>query len=441
MSDRPSTIVSSGSLTSSALLAQWQEHQPPPQQILVSIPAAPVLQEAMRQAPLNQQVGVVHPYPKRPGEPECPYYMRTGLCGFGVNCKFNHPPHSKLVSNSRVLGQFPERPGQQECQYYLKTGTCKFGALCKYHHPKEKAGIAAGAQLNILSLPLRPGERNCAFYVRTGNCKYGATCKFNHPPPFMPVPGSFMYAGPPVHVPQLYPAGAPYLPSPTPPFLQSPRFAGLPNHPLPILTPPAQGPNPPWNPYQVSFLFQEGQQQGLPSSYMPLTPSQEHLAAGVIPPGSGSTILTSSEHSTSGHLEEGYPQRPGQQECSYYMRTGVCKFGWQCKFHHPRDRITSSPSMHASSMGLPLRPGAAPCSFFSRFGYCKYGSACKFDHTLQIVYPRVPYSTATTQISAAGIAAPPAPILTFAGASSGPPLNIEENAIALSSGIQQLHNA
>lgn len=36
-------------------------------------------------------------YPERPGEPDCVYYMRTGLCGFGMTCRFNHPPNRKLV--------------------------------------------------------------------------------------------------------------------------------------------------------------------------------------------------------------------------------------------------------------------------------------------------------------------------------------------------------
>nr|GFC72285.1 zinc finger CCCH domain-containing protein 33 [Tanacetum cinerariifolium] len=32
-----------------------------------------------------------------------------------------------------------------------------------------------------------------------------------------------------------------------------------------------------------------------------------------------------------------YPERPGQPECEYYLKTGTCKFGPTCKFHHPRD--------------------------------------------------------------------------------------------------------
>lgn len=37
------------------------------------------------------------PYPVREGEPDCSYYIRTGLCRFGATCRFNHPPNRKLV--------------------------------------------------------------------------------------------------------------------------------------------------------------------------------------------------------------------------------------------------------------------------------------------------------------------------------------------------------
>lgn len=36
-------------------------------------------------------------YPEHPGEPDCSYYIRTGLCRFGATCRFNHPPNRKLV--------------------------------------------------------------------------------------------------------------------------------------------------------------------------------------------------------------------------------------------------------------------------------------------------------------------------------------------------------
>nr|BAJ87902.1 predicted protein [Hordeum vulgare subsp. vulgare] len=38
------------------------------------------------------------PYHVRPGEPDCTYYLRTGLCSFGMSCTFNHPQDRNTVS-------------------------------------------------------------------------------------------------------------------------------------------------------------------------------------------------------------------------------------------------------------------------------------------------------------------------------------------------------
>lgn len=51
-----------------------------------------------------------------------------------------------------------------------------------------------------------------------------------------------------------------------------------------------------------------------------------------------------------------FPERPGQPECQFYMKTGDCKFGAVCKFHHPRERSIPPPDCALSPMGLPLRP-------------------------------------------------------------------------------------
>jgi hypothetical protein len=37
------------------------------------------------------------PYPDRPGVPDCGYYLRTGLCGYGSNCRYNHPIYAAQV--------------------------------------------------------------------------------------------------------------------------------------------------------------------------------------------------------------------------------------------------------------------------------------------------------------------------------------------------------
>lgn len=50
----------------------------------------------------------------------------------------------------------PERPGEPECRYFMNTGNCKYGSDCKYHHPKEKIAQMAASSLGPLGLPLRP---------------------------------------------------------------------------------------------------------------------------------------------------------------------------------------------------------------------------------------------------------------------------------------------
>ncbi|KAM1377127.1 hypothetical protein ACFX2F_038773 [Malus domestica] len=37
-------------------------------------------------------------YSERPGVPNCVYYMRTGLCGYGGRCQYNQPRDRSAVS-------------------------------------------------------------------------------------------------------------------------------------------------------------------------------------------------------------------------------------------------------------------------------------------------------------------------------------------------------
>jgi hypothetical protein len=68
-------------------------------------------------------------------------------------------------------------------------------------------------------------------------------------------------------------------------------------------------------------------------------------------PYSSSTI-----QSNNNQQEHGFPERPGQPECQYYMRTGDCKFGATCKYHHPRDWSSPKSNYMFSPFCLPLRP-------------------------------------------------------------------------------------
>lgn len=69
------------------------------------------------------------------------------------------------------------------------------------------------------------------------------------------------------------------------------------------------------------------------------------------------------------------PRRPDRDPCSFFAKTGFCKFGASCRFDHP-----SHLTVVMNSQGYPMRPGMEPCSFFVKTGECKFGPMCKFHH-------------------------------------------------------------
>ncbi|KAF8101195.1 hypothetical protein N665_0209s0051 [Sinapis alba] len=320
-------------------------------------------------------------YPERPDEPDCIYYLRTGACGYGSRCRFNHPrDRGAVIGGVRGGGDggLPERMGQPVCQHFMRTGTCKFGGSCKYHHPRQGGGSVTPVSLSYLGYPLRPGEKECSYYMRTGQCKFGLTCRFNHPVPQQqpqPQPQPQLHTiyptlqsqpsqqyGLVLARPSLLPGS--YLPSPYGP---------------PMVLPQGMVTYPGWNPYQASLtaMPSPGTQQSIgPSSVFgmaPLSPSGSAYT-GTYQPGGPSSLTTSNEQS--------FPQRPDQPECQYFMRTGDCKFGSSCRYHHPLDAVQPKTGVLFSSIGLPLRPGVAQCTHFAQHGICKFGPACKFDHSM-----------------------------------------------------------
>ncbi|GLU08353.1 hypothetical protein SLE2022_252710 [Rubroshorea leprosula] len=340
------------------------------------------LEEPVRRMGLG---GSEESYPVRADVLDCTHYLRTGYCRFGSSCRFNHPPDRAVVMGaSRVAaGEFPERVGHPICQYYMRTGTCKFGASCKYHHPRQGGGSTSHVTLNHYGYPLRPGEKECSYYVKTGQCKFGAVCKFHHP----------------VQVPSPVPQVAP-IPSPVPPSgLYSPvqsapgpssqqygvlvaRPSLLPGSyvqgPYPMLFTPGVVPVPGWNPY--SAPVSPGTQQTVGSSSIygmpPLSPSAPAYT------GAYQFLPSSIGPSSSSQKESSFPERPGQPECQYYKKTGDCKFGSSCRYHHPPDVVAPKTNVALSLMGLPLRPGAPHCTHYAQHGVCKFGPACKFNHPM-----------------------------------------------------------
>jgi len=109
--------------------------------------------------------------------------------------------------------------------------------------------------------------------------------------------------------------------------------------------------------------------------------------------GPGGTIGASMPpgHSSSTNL----PSRPGAQKCNHYLKAGSCKFGESCRYDHPPGEAASDPSAGArvktaaqgpsesaanTAVGLPVRPGEKECSFFMKTGNCKFGEGCRWHH-------------------------------------------------------------
>ncbi|XP_038888752.1 zinc finger CCCH domain-containing protein 37 isoform X3 [Benincasa hispida] len=317
-------------------------------------------------------------YPQRPGEKDCAHYMLTRTCKFGDSCKFDHPiwvpeggiPDWKEVPQIANGEDLPERLGEPDCPYFLKTQRCKFGSRCKFNHPKDRSDSVGAEKSDALTLPERPSEPLCAFYVKTGNCKFSVNCKFHHPKDIQTLSGEengnseqtlmakteerigdFKLVKPPVSF--------------SPALIHNSK--GLPIRPGEVDCP---------------FYLKTGScKYGTTCRYNhpdrnainPSTPAMVHPAmvsaanmnTGIVNPSNAiyQAVDPRLIQPLLGSSSSIYPQRPGQIECDFYMKTGDCKFGERCKFHHPIDR--SAPKQGAQQTvkltlaGLPRREGSA----------------------------------------------------------------------------------
>ncbi|KAI4336266.1 hypothetical protein L6164_014812 [Bauhinia variegata] len=319
--------------------------------------------------------GRTHHYPVRPEAEDCAFYLKTGTCKFGFNCKFNHPVRRKNQAVKEKAGErdeSAERQGQAECKYYLRSGGCKFGKACKYNHTRGKCSSTTILELNFLGLPIRQGEKECPYYMRNGSCKFGANCRFNHPDPTAvgggDPPSGYGNGG---HI-SLHGASQPSVP-----LWSSPRPVNEAAPFVPMMISPTPGVSPQsseWNGYQAPVYLSERSIHP-PSTYVTNNPAIE------------TNVYI--HHQKQMQVEE-FPERPCEPECAYFLKTGDCKFKSNCKFHHPKNRIARSPPCTLSDKGLPLRPDQNVCSHYSRYGICKFGPACKFDHPIHPAPPSIP---------------------------------------------------
>ncbi|KAL6850534.1 hypothetical protein ACP4OV_021161 [Aristida adscensionis] len=332
--------------------------------------------------------------PERPGEADCVYYLRTGSCGYGERCRYNHPRDRSSAGHGvgRTTGtvEYPERPGQLLCEHYAKNGTCNLGSNCKYDHPRD-VGFVVPVVLNSSGYPIRVGEKECFYYMKTGHCKFGGTCKFHHPE-LGAVPETLgMYpSAQPSPVSSSYPPLASWQMGQMrrPPFMPGSILPGTyPPMMLSSSVMPMQG----WNPYisPMNQVTPAGGQQAVQAG-PPYGLSHQGPTAAVTY-GSHYAPLSSAQLSSSNMQEQSFPERLGQPECQHYLKTGTCKFGATCKFNHPQNLSAPRSNFMLSPLGLPLRPGFQPCTYYAQHGYCKFGPTCKFDHPMGTDVPVAQY--------------------------------------------------
>uniref|UniRef100_A0A7N0TTX5 C3H1-type domain-containing protein n=1 Tax=Kalanchoe fedtschenkoi TaxID=63787 RepID=A0A7N0TTX5_KALFE len=319
----------------------------------------------------KHQEGAVTDYPDRPGEPNCIYFLRTGSCGYGTNCRYNHPTHVAQDVVYGLGGELPERDGEPDCGFFMKTGTCKYGSSCKYNHPRDR-NDGSPVSFNILGLPMRSEGNPCTYYMRTGQCKFGPACKFHHPEPafpglVFPVFGTTHLGS--TESSNLHIRTFPALPIPAAAYVYDPQTQTQQPY-MPLAVSPSQGflPQQGWSTYQrnmspVSSTNTRGSSPSYNSSSRCLGASgsngQVHYLSFFTPP---------------------YPERPDQPECRYFMNSGTCKYGPDCKYNHPRERIAQMLPQPVNPLGLPFRPGQPLCSSYSTYGICSNGPTCKFHH-------------------------------------------------------------
>ncbi|KAF8401525.1 hypothetical protein HHK36_012465 [Tetracentron sinense] len=326
--------------------------------------SSPGAETGLEELMWQSRLGGRESYPERPGEPDCIYYTRNGFCGYGARCRFNHPRGRTMVVGAARPGggEYPERVGQPVLAI-------------------DQCGIKESLQETFLYLDylfyekdyLQQGEKECSYYVKTGQCKFGATCKFHHPQPSdtsIPAPAPAFYPtvqSASVPSPQQYGGMHSSWQAARPALLPSLCVQGTYG---PVLLSPGMVPVPGWSPFPapVSPVVSPGSQPTVGAGSLYRVTQLSHLAPAY--PGPYPPLPSSADPSSNSQKEHIFPERLGQPDCQYYLRTGDCKFKSTCRYHHPPVWITPKTNCALSHMGLPLRP---VCCFFHAFIF-EFGS-------------------------------------------------------------------
>lgn len=63
----------------------------------------------------------------------------------GFYCNWDFLVEERIIDSMWQLGlgseSYPERPGVPNCVYYMRTGFCGYGSRCRYNHPRDRAAV------------------------------------------------------------------------------------------------------------------------------------------------------------------------------------------------------------------------------------------------------------------------------------------------------------
>nr|GEY85560.1 zinc finger CCCH domain-containing protein 37 isoform X1 [Tanacetum cinerariifolium] len=287
------------------------------------------------------------------------------------------------------LPVFPQRPGEKECAHYMLTRTCKFGDKCIFDHPLwvPKGGITNWKVVSTVNdtsepLPERQGVPNCSFFLKTQKCKFGPSCKFNHPKDKAATSFSLENEGSELPERPFEPPCSVYMKNDVCKYRSACKF----HHPKDISVATGGAGN--VNGGQIDGIT-GGTAGSLAPSNPPFTPA----------------LL---------HNSKGLPIRPGEADCSFYLKTGSCKYCATCRYNHPERYVMVPPaaiaatpalrmniglvnptpflqtldsSVGQTTLGLgisiyPRRPGQLECDYYMKTGACMFGERCKYHHPL-----------------------------------------------------------
>lgn len=89
-------------------------------------------------------------------------------------------------SNGNRRHHYPVRPEAEDCSYYMKTGTCKFGSNCKFNHPVRRKNQVPHTRSVFVCIQ---NERLCVLFVYA-IASYLVRCENS----FFPLMGDFFFS-------------------------------------------------------------------------------------------------------------------------------------------------------------------------------------------------------------------------------------------------------